>query len=438
MMRGADGRLRVLVVAGREPWPLNGGGRLRLYNFLRHLATTARVTLVLPRRAAHGGELPRDVEIVDASSESTQADQTRPPSWVVRLARRHYGWHAGLWNWLSRHARTPGFDVALLSGAVMGQYIDAIGVPAVWDPVDELVLYTLRGAAWNGARSWAASLRGAVLYAALEHYVGARAARVVFASSVDASYARRWIKGERVAVISNGVDFDYFRPAHEPPEPGTLVFVGSLGFPPNVEAAVRFSTRTWPEVRARAGARRLLIVGREPAAAVRDLAAVPGVEVHADVPDVRPFVARAVAVIVPTRLGGGVKNKVLEACALRRPVVASPRALGGLSARHGVDVLCAANEAQWVGHLARLLSDPTHAARVAENGLRWVRAAHAWDLMAGRLRAALHAASGVPASTAAVFSCSRSATGLPEVMRDAGNAPDALAQEELPVEALVR
>jgi glycosyltransferase involved in cell wall biosynthesis len=107
------------------------------------------------------------------------------------------------------------------------------------------------------------------------------------------------------------------------------------------------------------------------------------------VADVRPCLSRASVVIVPTRLGGGLKNKVLEACAMERPVVASPRALAGLSAQRGRDVLCAGDDDAWVRHVAHLLTHPEVARRIAKDGQSWVRRAHRWPVLTERLRTLL-------------------------------------------------
>jgi glycosyltransferase involved in cell wall biosynthesis len=385
--------LRVLVVARREPWPLNSGGRLRLYNFLKHLVRDAAVTLVLPEEPVDVAHLPDGLRVVNTAAapyalregESRRAG-TAEPAWITQRARRHFGYCRPLFRWLEANAQPARFDVALLFGAVAGQYIDAVHIPAVWDAVDELVLYTVRDAGRRGVGRWPRTARAAALYAMLERHVAQKAHATIFASPVDASYARRWAGGAAVESISNGVDFDYFRGPTQASEPGTVAFVGSLSFPPNVEGIVRFATRIWPRVQSGAANRRLLIVGREPAAAVRALGQLPGVALHADVPDVRPYLARAAAVVVPTQLGGGVKNKVLEACAMRRAVVAGPRALAGLSARPGVDVLCASDEADWRRHLTRLLERREFAAQIASNGYEWVRQAHDWSRLTGRLR----------------------------------------------------
>ena len=320
-----------------------------------------------------------------AAAGAAQAAARRPHTWTARLVQRHFGHDPAIPRWLWTHARPEHFDVALLYGAVTGQYIDAVRIPAVWDTVDELVLYTVRDAPRRGARYWLRTARAAALYAAFERHVARQAQATLFASPIDASYARRWAGGARVESISNGVDFEYFNGPTQPPEPGTLAFVGSLSFPPNVEGIVRFATRIWPRVQAPGAGQRLLIIGREPTDAVRALGRLPGVAVHANVPDVRPYLSQAAVVIVPTRLGGGVKNKVLEACAMQRPVVASPRALAGLTARRGRDILCASSTAAWVRHVTQVLKNPVAAAEIGRSGYHWVRRSHNWDCLAGQL-----------------------------------------------------
>jgi glycosyltransferase involved in cell wall biosynthesis len=388
-------RLRVLVVAGHEPWPLNSGGRLRLHHFLRWLAHDASVTLALPRTPQYAAHAPAGLRITCMRSATMDPSLVgdRPLPQVTRRVQQHFGTDPAVSTWLNAYARPEFFDVVLLYGAVTGQYIDAVRAPVVWDAVDELVLYTVRDAAWRGPRHWPRAARAGVLYAAFERHGARRARATIFASNTDASYARRWVGDARVVTISNGVDCEYFDAPQHPPEPSTVAFIGALSFPPNVEGIVRFTTRIWPRVRAGANAPRLLIVGREPVAAVRALARWPGVEVHADVPDVRPFLARAAVVIVPTNLGGGVKNKVLEACAMRRPVVASPRALAGLNARRGHEVLCAASELAWVRQITRLLADPAAGHAIGEAAGRWVRSAHSWPALADGLRTLLVLAS---------------------------------------------
>lgn len=380
-MSAGESNLRILVVAPFEPWPLSDGGRLHLYNVLRQLAARADVTLALPLVPQHTNHMPPGLHTVtltaDDNGPAPGADGRLPLT--GRWARRHFGWRAEVAGWLRQHAHPGRFDVVMLNGAVYGQYAPLCRLPVVWNPQDELVLATLRDAEGGSWQRRPSALRRAACYALFERYVARRAAATIYVSSLDASYARRWAGAARLEIVQNGVDFDYFQPATEAPTPGTVAFVGSLDFPPNVDAAVFLARRVWPRIHARAPGRRLLIVGRAPPPPIQALASLPGVQVIPNVPDVRPYLRQAAVVVVPTRLGGGLKNKILEACAVGRPVVASPRALAGLSARTGHEVIAADQPDRWVAHVGRLLEDPTAAARLAAQGHAWVRRAHRWS-----------------------------------------------------------
>jgi glycosyltransferase involved in cell wall biosynthesis len=386
-------QLRVLVVTGREPWPLNGGGRLRLYHYLKHLASRVELTLALPDPPRFADQMPAGVRVTSMHGAAPVAATTgQPLAWTIWRARQHFGYRPSTVNWLAASARPERFDVALLYGAVTGQYIDALRVPVVWDAVDELVLYTLRDATRRGVAGVGRALRAIPMQIALERYVARRAATSIFAAPLDASYCRRWAPGARVVALTNGVDLDYFDSAGDDAQPGLVTFVGALDFPPNVDAITRFARQLWPAIRAGHFDRRLCIVGRSPVPAVRALAALPGVEVHSDVPDVRPYLDRSSVVVVPTRLGGGVKNKVLEACAMGRAVVAGPRAVAGLSARLGRDVLVARRPEEWVRCVSALLHAPQRAAAFGRRARAWVQRAHSWPALADRLCTVLHEA----------------------------------------------
>ena len=391
---GTAGRLRVLTFAWQAPWPLTHGGHLRLYHWLRTLTAEADVTLVTGRPAEAGLVLPPGVRQVvpDGAPGSGRA---APPAahWFARRLRANWGYDGALHAALAELTRGGAFDVVLCSGTVAGLYVEAFRAPVVWDLVDDLVLHAVRD---TGSGPWAARVAGArraVRYALYERYVAARARAAVVASPLDASWLRRWAPGP-VATVSNGVDLAYFRPASGDPEPGRVTFVGALDFAPNVDAAVWFARHVWPALHAAGVGRRFVVVGRAPVAEVRALAVRPGIEVHADVPDVRPYLHAATVVVVPTRKGAGVKNKVLEACAAGRPVVASPQALAGLTARIGRDVLAAAGPAAWVATVGGLLRRPRRAAELGAAGRRWVERAHTWEGMGARLRAVLAAAAG--------------------------------------------
>ena len=393
MTREIHQHLRILAVAKREPWPLNSGGTLRLYHLLANLSEPAHVTLALPQPPRFRPHLPPAWNL--AAMDGPPAPDRRPGSLIARLARRHFGYDRRIAGWLHRHARPGGCDVVYLYGAVLGVYAEDLSVPFVWDPADDLVLYNVRNGLQAGPREWLPALRRAALYALYQRYVGSHARATLFCSPVDAGYARRWMKARQVEVVRTCVDTDYYRPPADAPDPGTVVFVGSLNFPPNVDGIVRFATQAWPAIHADAPGRKLLIVGKNPVDAVLALGTRPGVQLVGQVPDVRPYLARAAVVIAPTIGGGGVKNKVLQACAMARPVVASPRAIAGLTIRPGIEILIAHRPTEWVRQVRRLLAEPEFAGQIAQAGYQWVLRACRWPDAASRLEDILRRACGL-------------------------------------------
>jgi sugar transferase (PEP-CTERM/EpsH1 system associated) len=142
--------------------------------------------------------------------------------------------------------------------------------------------------------------------------------------------------------VPNGVDSDYFSPdrAYENPYSGRaprVVFTGAMNYWPNVDAVTWFAAEILPRIRLRIPDVEFDIVGASPDPKVQELVADPRIKVTGRVPDIRPYIAHAAVAVAPLRVAGGVQNKVLEAMAMAKPVVASPRALAGLepeAARH--------------------------------------------------------------------------------------------------------
>lgn len=386
-MSAACAPLRVLAHAARVPWPLRHGGSLRLHHFLRELARSAHVTLATLDAPESPTDLPPGVAHVRIPRAST-ARHVRAPL-AQRIARSFLGYEPAIGHWLREHSAR--FDVALLSGAGRCVYAHDIRTAAVCDLVDDPLLYLVRDALAH-PRRWPVTLRGMAGFAVALRAALRPATAAIVSSESDARALRRYSGARRVSIVSNGVDAEAFAAIAPGGEPGVLAFVGSLSFPPNIDAITWFARLVWPRVRAGGHATRLLVVGKQPTAPVAALAQLDGVELVADVPDIRPYLQRASVVIVPTRTGGGIKNKILEACAAQRAVVASPIAVADLSARHQRELLVARHPDEWVDAIARLRTDAPGARRMAEAGRAWVRRAHSWPDCAARLLAVLRSA----------------------------------------------
>jgi sugar transferase (PEP-CTERM/EpsH1 system associated) len=182
---------------------------------------------------------------------------------------------------------------------------------------------------------------------AFDREVGRHFHASVFVSPAEAKLFKSLAPelADKTHYVNSGVDSEYFSPNATYNDPygaePTVVFTGTMNYWPNVDAVTWFVDQVLPRARQRVSNLRLCIVGSHPDPKVLRLKNVPGVTVTGRVPDVRPYVAHAVAVIVPLRIANGVQNKVLEAMAMAKVVIATPRALSGIEPEAARRVLVA-------------------------------------------------------------------------------------------------
>jgi sugar transferase (PEP-CTERM/EpsH1 system associated) len=205
--------------------------------------------------------------------------------------------------------------------------------------------------------------------AKLERRLSACAERCVTVSERECEELAEVSPEANRLAIPNGVDTEYFKPAESDGPIDRVVFVGQMDYFPNVEAVKWFAGQVWPGVHERFPQLRWDIVGRRPTAAVRELASLPNVRVTGEVADVRPFLRSAVA-IAPIQLSRGVQNKVLEALAAGRPVVASSAVAEGLDERVRKAVLVADSAEKWRASIETLVTRSDLSAQMGAAGRR--------------------------------------------------------------------
>ncbi len=157
---------------------------------------------------------------------------------------------------------------------------------------------------------------------ALEEQAAARFHQHIFCTQEDARGFESRHEVARSYIVPNGVDLDYFTPRPVERDPHELLFLGSLDYEPNQDGLRCFFDEVWPELRKREPRASLVVVGRAPSDELRR--EVPaGVHLIADVEDVRPYLARAAALVVPLAIGGGSRLKIAEAMAMGCPVIST-------------------------------------------------------------------------------------------------------------------
>lgn len=394
----------LLFLAHRIPYPPNKGDKVRSYHLLRYLAA---------RYAVHLGAF------VDDKGDWAFVEELRELCAAVHLVRLNprlrrlkslsgllsgepltlpYFRSASMQRWVNEvFEKSPITRVVVFSSA-MAQYVTRHLEPDVRSVLDFVDVDSDKWRQYAAGRAWplcALYRREADTLLSFERKAAAAFEASLFVSDAEAALFRRLApeRAHRVLPVSNGVDHHYFSPDRlytnpYPADEMPIVFTGAMDYWANIDAVRWFAGRVFPEVRARAPAARFYIVGARPASSVRGLARHTGVRVTGTVDDVRPWLAHARIVVAPLRVARGVQNKVLEAMAMGKPILASAPALEGLEPGHDLQAIRHDRPHDFVGQALRLLrhSEPGAA---AGRRRRYVRERYDWGRNLSRLEATL-------------------------------------------------
>ncbi len=384
--------LRILLISRCPPYPLHLGDRLIPYHLMRELSRRGhRIDLLAfyqqPEDMADVPYYNRFFDSVTLIREPARS----PLSLLTRALfprrrfpeRRERSWSPQMWDAITARLidQPRTIDVVHLFGGVQVYEFRALtrDYPNLIAPYESYSLLLERTRAQT-RRLAGRVLTGLQLAMArnFESWMFAPYQRTVVVSERDAQTLRTLSRGLPVAVIPNGVDLDRFIPTDHEPETPTLIFTGNFDYAPNLDAALLLIREIFPAVRQAIPEAEVLIVGNNPPPELRRLEG-GGVRVTGRVPDVRPYLDDAHVYVSPLRIGAGIKNKILEAMAMQAAVVATPISCEGIDARHGRDVIIAAQPAEISRAAIRLLQDAPLRRQIARNGRRLVEKHYTWQ-----------------------------------------------------------
>jgi len=195
-------------------------------------------------------------------------------------------------------------------------------------------------------------------------------------------------EADKVFVLANGYNEAFFDVEAHPRQPSaqpTLLFCGALDYSPNVDAIDWFADAIWPQIHQARPDAVWRIVGKSPDARSRRWAAIAGVEFIGEVPDVRPCYQSAWLQVVPLRIGGGTRLKIVESLGMRCPVVSTTLGAQGLDLAPDIDILLADQPAAFAAAVLRLLDDAALRERIEVAGLDNVRQHYRWEQLGQKL-----------------------------------------------------
>jgi sugar transferase (PEP-CTERM/EpsH1 system associated) len=377
----------VLYLVHRLPYPPDKGDKLRTYHIMRHLAAQHR--LLLGAFVDDPADLPRVPELARWCAQ-VQAVPLRP--WAARaralasLAGRGpfstaYFRDTRLLDWVRGLALGGEVQAVVVSSSAMVPYAWALGVPVLVDFIDvDSVKWASYARTASPPWSWVYAREGRRLLA-FERASALRAAHafLVTQREVDVLCHLAPELTGRVSVLSNGVDAEVFAPDAARANPFSadelpLLFTGTMDYRPNVEAVLWFARQVLPRLCRLHPRLRLHVVGRSPVRALRALVEQsPGtVVVSGTVPDVRPYLQHAAVVVAPMLTARGVQNKILEAMAMGRAVVAASDCVQALAADPARDLIAADSADDYVEAIDALLKSPEQAAAMGVASRRFV------------------------------------------------------------------
>jgi polysaccharide biosynthesis protein PslH len=381
----------ILFLAHRVPWPPDRGDKIRSHHILNKLKTLA------PVHVGAFADDERDMGFAQserAGLASMHVEIRDKPQWFAGVEALAKGAPVSLTSFGSRKMQDY-VDAQLATGKIshifvfsgqMAQYVpvDFTGT-LVMDFVDvdsaKFESYADEG---SGFMRWINAREGVKL-SAFEAEVAKRADASLFVSKAEADLFRVRSGADNVAALGNGIDTVFYDPAakikklHPIFADPLIVFTGQMDYRPNIEAVADFAHNAFPAIRAAHPETSFAIVGRNPTQAVVDLSMLPGVMVTGAVDDVRTWLNGADVVVAPLRIARGIQNKVLEAMAMAKPVVASTTAAEGIDAIDGQHFMVAKDAADEARIVIDLLGDTKRRLTLGKAAREHVIAHYGWD-----------------------------------------------------------
>ncbi len=394
----------LLFLSHRIPYPPNKGDKIRSYHVLRFLAERYRVHLGTfvddPRDWRYVDEVQRWV--VESCFRPLESRRARLRSlrglFDGRALTLPYYADRGMRDWVRRLAQLHRIERVFVFSSAMAQYALLPGLEGARKVVDFVDVDSDKWIQYARSTPWPLSWiyrREGDRLASFEMDVAKQVDGSLFVSAEEARlFQERAQVDSGVGFFDNGVDWRYFDPEVEFESPygrdeQVLVFTGAMDYRANVDAVDWFARQVLPRILERVPEALFAIVGARPVKAVRKLESLPGVRVTGAVEDIRPYLKHARFAVAPLRIARGIQNKVLEALAMAKPVLATPAAVEGIELAQG-DELAVAEGAPALAELAVkwLESGRDQAPRARA----WIRRRYDWNANLARLEELLEAA----------------------------------------------
>ena len=388
--------MKILVLTHKLPWPLHDGYNLHNFNYVSKLQVEHEfhlVSLGVQLGVDRGAEveLPEDIASMFASVKIVPAREVAPRTGLSRVTHalsvdEVFDFDPDVMDAIEEVVAREDIDLVWTAGAKMLVYSHRLeGLPVLGDIADEAAKEALHDL--KQSRSPVSLARNLKNFANtwrfqkkfLEH-----CGICTVVSEVDRQMLATNCPDLITKVVPNGVDTDHFAPRGIPEDHPSLVFEGTMDFLPNTDGIVAFCRDTLPLIHAKRPEVKVFVVGKNPTDEVKALAS-DKVTVTGFVDDVRDWVEKSSMFICPLLRGAGIKNKILQAWAMEKAVVATPVSCGGLQLREDENIVVADGPQAFADAVLALLDDEPRRRALGAEGRRTVLAHSSWEATADHM-----------------------------------------------------
>jgi polysaccharide biosynthesis protein PslH len=383
--------MTILQLTPRMPWPLTDGGAIGIYNITKSLAELGhKITLVtFPLETKL--ETEEAIRNLSRYAKLELVSKPLPARWKVLLQTIFRGAYpierrmmTEMFALLKRVVESQRFDIVHIDHSHMGKYglwlKQKYGLPIVLREhnFEALIYERFARTEPNPAKRFIAAIHGKRLKREEIHFLKNFDA-IAAITNEDAELMHRVASNANIRVIPAGVDTEYFRPSALPEDPDRILWVGSLAWDPNYDAVRYFLTSIFPLILQKKPDSKFDVIGMD-SERVRKYAARFGdrIRLLGRVPDVRDYLARSAVLVVPLRIGGGMRLKLLDFFAAGKAVVATSIAAEGNLAQNGSEFLLADATASFSDSVLRLLSDAAIRQKLGVNAREIVMQKYSW------------------------------------------------------------
>ena len=388
--------MKILFLAPRMPLPADTGGKIRTFNILKQLAAESSLHLVCYSFEADDknylGELHAlGIKVTLVPMAETTAFQKI--TWLlfhglpISLVKYHT---KAMKETISQLIEKETFDAVHVDHLHMAHYLDCFDhLPSMLD--EHNVEYKILQRCAAVEKSFPKRLAYKAQSKKMNQFEADMAQKFscVFACSTDDRLLLNKITNGLVPiyVVPNGVDTDYFQPNPNEEMEDALVFTGSMDWLPNDDAITYFCKEILPLIWQKNAKIKLYVVGKSPSVAVKELAARDNrVIVTGRVDDVRPYIAKSKVFVVPLRVGGGTRLKILEAMAMGKAIVSTTIGAEGITYAMDENIVLADTPDEFAEKTVNAISDNNKIKGLGKSGRSLVLESYDWRVVGRQLR----------------------------------------------------